>query len=274
MSKVRALVGVKRVLDYALKPRIDKAGKGFDLAGQKMSVCWEIEWTWSMLTLDVSNQMNPFCEIAMEEAVQMRERDKDRVEDILAVSCGPKKSGDILRNALAMGADRSILVQTAEDATLEPLAVAKIMKQVAEQEKSNLIVLGKQSIDDDCHQTGQMLAGLLNWPQATCASKIEFKGDKVLVDREIDGGIETVEADLPIVITTDLRLNKPRYLALAAIMKAKKKKMDTKPIADFAVDTTPRLETISVKEPPARKGGEKVESVSELLSKMKSLGAI
>jgi electron transfer flavoprotein beta subunit len=192
--------------------------------------------------------MNPFDELSIEESVRIRERKKVPVEDILAVSAGPSKAADVLRTAMAMGADRAIHVEfdPEKDGDLEPLSVAKLLKAVVEKEKSNLVVLGKQSIDDDANQTGQMLAGLLGWPQATQASKVEFEGEKVTVTREVDGGAETVRAQLPMIITTDLRLNEPRYASLPNIMKAKKKKLEKKSLADYGVDAKRRLKVLKV----------------------------
>lgn len=218
--------------------------------------------------------MNPFDELSVEEAVRLREKKKDMVEDILAFSAGPAKSQDILRTAMAMGADRGIHV-VEEKTELEPLGVAKLLKKVVEDEKRNLVILGKQSIDDDANQTGQMLAGLLNWPQATQASQVEIEGEDVTVTREVDGGVETLKAKLPMIITTDLRLNEPRYASLPNIMKAKKKPLEKKTLADFGgVDTTKRLKTVKVTEPPARQGGGKVEDVDGMISKLKELGAL
>jgi electron transfer flavoprotein beta subunit len=205
--------------------------------------------------------MNPFDELSIEEAVRMRER-KLPVEDILAFSAGPAKSQDILRTAMAMGADRGIHV-VEEKIELEPLGVAKLLQKVVEEEKRNLVILGKQSIDDDSNQTGQMLAGLLNWPQATQASKVDIDGESVTVTREVDGGVETLKAKLPMIITTDLRLNEPRYASLPNIMKAKKKPLEKK-----------SLKTIKVEEPPTRQGGGKVEDVDGMISKLKELGAL
>ena len=196
------------------------------------------------------------------------------MDDILAVSAGPAKCADTLRTAMAMGADRSIHVDIPEDKPLEPLGVAKLLKAIAEKEQSNLIFLGKQAIDDDSGQTGQMLAGLLNWPQATQASKVEIKGDEVTVTREVDGGVETLKSKLPMIVTTDLRLNEPRYASLPNIMKAKKKKMEKKSLSDYGVDGAGRLKTIKVEEPPARKGGGKVDDVDGMISKLKELGAL
>ncbi|KAI9875230.1 MAG: hypothetical protein M1830_008725 [Pleopsidium flavum] len=276
-TSLRILVPVKRVIDYAVrlssanyppralrtdpedvsvKPRVNKAQTAVETQGVKHS-------------------MNPFDELSIEEAVRIRER-KVPVEDILAVSAGVAKSQDVLRTAMAMGADRSILVEvnTEKDGDLEPLSVAKLLKSVVEKENRNLVILGKQSIDDDANQTGQMLAGLLNWPQATSASKVDFKGEEVTVTREVDGGVETLKAKLPMIITTDLRLNEPRYASLPNIMKAKKKKLEKKTMEDYGIDTTRRLKTIKVMEPPPRKGGGKVEDVDGMISKLKELGAL
>lgn len=228
-----------------------------------------------METSGVKHSLNPFDELSIEEAVRLRER-KLPVEEILAVSAGPAKCADTLRTAMAMGADRSIHVDVAEDKPLEPLGVAKLLKAIAEKEQSNLIILGKQAIDDDAGQTGQMLAGLLKWPQATQASKVSIteSDGTVTVEREVDGGVETLRAKLPMIITTDLRLNEPRYASLPNIMKAKKKKLDKKTLADYGVDGTPRLKTLKVEEPPVRQGGGKVEDVDGMISKLKELGAI
>ncbi|KAF7189422.1 Electron transfer flavoprotein subunit beta [Pseudocercospora fuligena] len=251
-SKLRILVPVKRVIDYAVKPRVNKAQTGVET--------------------NVKHSMNPFDELSVEEAVRLREKKKD-VEDILAFSAGPAKSQDILRTAMAMGADRGIHV-VEEKTELEPLGVAKLLKKVVEDEKRNLVILGKQSIDDDANQTGQMLAGLLNWPQATQASQIEIDGESVTVTKEVDGGVETVKAKLPMIITTDLRLNEPRYASLPNIMKAKKKPLEKKSLSDYGVDAAKRLKTIKVTEPPARQGGGKVEDVDGMISKLKELGAL
>lgn len=217
--------------------------------------------------------MNPFDEISIEEAVRLREKKKLDV-DILAVSAGPAKCADTLRTAMAMGADRSIHVEVPEDKALEPLAVSKLLKAIAEKEESNLIFLGKQAIDDDSGQTGQMLAGLLNWPQATQASKVEISGEDVTVTREVDGGVETLKAKLPMIITTDLRLNEPRYASLPGIMKAKKKPLQKKSLADYGVDGTGRLKIVKVEEPPTRQGGGRVDDVDGMIAKLKELGAI
>lgn len=246
---------VKRVIDYAVKPRVKANKTGVETSGVKHS-------------------MNPFDELSVEEAVSLRDKRKLPVEDIVAVSAGPAKAVETLRTAMAMGADRSIHVEVAEDKPLEPLGVAKMLKAIAEQEKSNLIFLGKQAIDDDSGQTGQMLAGLLNWPQATQASEVTISGEDVTVEREVDGGTETLKAKLPMIITTDLRLNEPRYASLPNIMKAKKKKVDKKTLQDLGIDSEPRLKTVKVEEPPARQGGGKVEDVDGMISKLKELGAL
>ena len=246
---MKVLVPVKRVIDYNVKPRVKSDETGVDLANVKMS-------------------MNPFCEIAVEEAVRLKE--KGVATEVVAVSIGPAQAQETLRTALAMGADRAILVQT--DANLEPLAVAKVLKGVIDEEAPKLVVLGKQAIDGDNNATGQMLAALLGWPQATFASKVEVSGDKATVTREVDGGLQTIEAPLPMIVTADLRLNEPRYASLPNIMKAKKKPLDTKSPADFGVDTAPRLKTLKVSEPPVRQAGEKVEDVDALVAKVKALG--
>ncbi|MCJ1237361.1 hypothetical protein MMC14_005346 [Varicellaria rhodocarpa] len=256
-TSLRILVPVKRVIDYAIRPRVNKSQTAVETAGVKHS-------------------MNPFDELSIEEAVRIRERKKTPVSDILALSAGVAKCADVLRTAMAMGADRSIHVEvdTEKDGDLEPLGVAKLLKVVVEKEDRNLVILGKQSIDDDCNQTGQMLAGLLGWPQATQASKVEFEGDDVTVIREVDGGVETLRAKLPMIITTDLRLNEPRYASLPNIMKAKKKKMEKKTLADYGIDDKRRLKTLKVTEPPPRQGGAKVKDVDEMIAKLKELGAI
>ncbi|KIV91460.1 Electron transfer flavoprotein subunit beta [Exophiala mesophila] len=253
-TKLRILVPIKRVIDYAVKPRVKSDRTGVETSGVKHS-------------------LNPFDELSIEEAVRLRER-KQPVEEIVAVTAGPAKAVETLRTAMAMGADRSIHVEVPEDKPLEPLGVAKLLKAIADQEKSNVVILGKQAIDDDAGQTGQMLAGLLNWPQATQASKVTIDNDQVTVEREVDGGTETIKAKLPLIITTDLRLNEPRYASLPNIMKAKKKKVDKKSLADYGVDATPRLKTVKVEEPPVRQGGGKVEDVDGLIGKLKELGAI
>lgn len=235
-----------------VKPRVNKAQTGVET--------------------NVKHSMNPFDELSIEEAVRLREAKKP-VEDILAFSAGPAKSQDILRTAMAMGADRGLHV-VEEKQELEPLGVAKLLKKVVEQEDRNLVILGKQSIDDDANQTGQMLAGLLNWPQATQASKVDIDGDTCTVTREVDGGVETLKAKLPMIITTDLRLNEPRYASLPNIMKAKKKPLEKKTLADYGFDGAKRLKTVKVTEPPARQGGGKVEDVDGMISKLKELGAL
>ncbi|MEE4539968.1 MAG: electron transfer flavoprotein subunit beta/FixA family protein [Erythrobacter sp.] len=250
---MKILVPVKRVIDYNVKPRVKADGSGVDLANVKMS-------------------MNPFDEIAIEEAIRIKEAGK--AEEIVAVSIGPAKAAETLRTALAMGADRAILVQTDDEvgAEVEPLAVAKILKAIAEEEQPGLILLGKQSISDDSNQTGQMLAALMDRPQGTFANTVEIDGDAVTVKREIDGGLETVKLTMPAIVTTDLRLNEPRYASLPNIMKAKKKPLDTKSPSDYGVDITPRLTTTNVSEPPVRQAGEKVEDVDALVAKIKELG--
>lgn len=218
--------------------------------------------------------MNPFDELSIEEAVRLREKKTTPVEEIVAFSAGPPKAQDMLRTAMAMGADRGIHVVVEEKDTLEPLGVAKLLRKVVDEQKSNLVILGKQSIDDDAAQTGQMLAGLLNWPQATQASKVTIEDEMVTVVREVDGGVETLKAKLPMIITTDLRLNEPRYASLPNIMKAKKKKLDKKTLADYGLDAEVRLKTIKVTEPPTRQAGVKVEDVDGMISKLKELGAL
>jgi electron transfer flavoprotein beta subunit len=246
---MKILVPVKRVIDYNVKPRVKSDGTGVDLANVKMS-------------------MNPFDEIAVEEALRLKEAGK--AEEVVAISVGPAKAQETLRTALAMGADRAILVET--DAEVEPLAVAKILKGIVAEENPGLVILGKQAIDDDSNQTGQMLAALLGRPQGTFASKVEIEGDSVSVTREVDGGLETVKLSLPAIVTTDLRLNEPRYASLPNIMKAKKKPLDTKSPADYGVDIAPRLKTLTVKEPPVRSAGIKVPDVDTLVNKLKDMG--
>jgi electron transfer flavoprotein beta subunit len=246
---MKVLVAVKRVIDYNLRPRVKMDGSGVDLANVKMS-------------------MNPFDEIAVEEAIRLKE--KGVATEIVAVSIGPQKAQETLRTALAMGADRAILVQTDEE--VEPLAVAKILAKIAADEQPGMIVLGKQAIDDDSNQTGQMLAALLGWPQGTFASKVEASGDKLTVTREVDGGLEAVELKLPAVVTTDLRLNEPRYASLPNIMKAKSKPLATKSPEELGVDISRRLETLKVTEPPKRQAGIKVGSVDELVERLHGLG--
>ena len=246
---MKILVPVKRVIDYNVKPRVKADGSGVDLDNVKMS-------------------MNPFDEIAVEEAIRLKE--KGAAEEVIAVSIGPAKAQETLRTALAMGADRAIHVQT--DETVEPLAVAKILKAIAEEEQPGLVMLGKQAIDDDSNQTGQMLAALMDRPQGTFANTVEVADGSVTVKREIDGGLETVKLAMPAIVTTDLRLNEPRYASLPNIMKAKSKPMAAKTPADYGVDTAPRLTTSHVAEPPVRQAGMKVGSVDELVAKMKDMG--
>ncbi len=248
---MKILVPVKRVIDYNVKPRVKSDGSGVDLANVKMS-------------------MNPFDEIAVEEAIRLKEAGK--AEEIIAVSVGPQKAQETLRTALAMGADRAILVMT--DDEVEPLGVAKILAKIAEEEGPKLIITGKQAIDDDSNQTGQMLAALLGWGQGTFANTVELDADSIEVKREIDGGLQTVKLPLPAVVTTDLRLNEPRYASLPNIMKAKKKPLDEKTPADFGADIAPRLTTTNVSEPPVRQAGEIVEDVDALVEKLKAVGAI
>ena len=244
---MKVLVAVKRVIDYNVKPRVKMDGSGVDLTNVKMS-------------------MNPFDEIAVEEAIRLKE--KGVATEIVAVSIGPAKAQETLRTALAMGADRAILVSTEDE--VEPLGVAKILAKIAGEESPELIILGKQAIDDDNNATGQMLAALLGWPQGTFASKVEPASGEVSVTREVDGGLETDKLKLPAVITTDLRLNEPRYASLPNIMKAKKKPVETLKPEDLGVDVTPRLTTLKVVEPPKRSAGVKVGSVAELVDKLKN----
>ena len=244
---MKILVPVKRVVDFNVKVRVKSDGSGVDLANVKMS-------------------MNPFDEIAVEEAVRIKERGE--ASEVVAVSSGSTKSQDTLRTAIAMGADRAILVET--DATVEPLAVAKLLKEIVAKEAPGLVIMGKQAIDDDCNQTGQMLAALLSWPQGTFASKIELAGDKVKVVREVDGGLETITLNKPAVVTTDLRLNEPRYASLPNIMKAKKKPIEETTPETLGVDTAPRLKVISIAEPKAREAGIKVDSAAILIDKLKN----
>ena len=246
---MKIIVPVKRVLDYNVKPRVKSDGSGVDLANVKMS-------------------MNPFDEIAVEEALRLRE--KGAATEVIAVSVGPAKAQETLRTALAMGADRAILVET--DAEVEPLAVAKLLKAIADEEAPGLVILGKQAIDDDSNQTGQMLAALTGWGQATFANEVAVDGGSAVVKREIDGGLQTVSVKLPAIITTDLRLNEPRYASLPNIMKAKSKPMAIKAPGDYGVDITPRLKTLKVTEPPVRSAGIKVADVDALVEKLKALG--
>jgi electron transfer flavoprotein beta subunit len=248
---MKVLVPVKRVIDYNVKVRVKPDQTGVDLANVKMS-------------------MNPFDEISVEEAVRMKEA--GIATEVVVVSIGPQQAQETIRTALAMGADRGILIKT--DAMVEPLAVAKLLAKVVADEKPDLVLVGKQAIDDDSNQTGQMLAALLDWPQGTFAYKIEKDGDALKVTREVDGGLQTVSLDLPAVVTTDLRLNEPRFASLPNIMKAKKKVIDTKAPADYGVDVTPRLTVVKVAEPKKREAGEKVADVDTLIAKLKSAGAI
>jgi electron transfer flavoprotein beta subunit len=246
---MKVLVPVKRVLDYNVKPRVKSDGTGVDLANVKMS-------------------MNPFDEIAIEEAIRLKE--KGVATEVIAVSIGEQKSQETLRTALAMGADRAILVVA--DFSIEPLAVAKLLKAIVDEEQPGLVILGKQAIDDDSNQTGQMLAALLGWSQGTFASKVAVDGDKVAVTREVDGGLETVSLKMPAIVTTDLRLNEPRYATLPNIMKAKSKPLAQKTPADYGVDVTPRLTTVKVVEPAKRQAGIKVADVDALVAKLKEMG--
>jgi len=244
---MKVLVPVKRVVDYNVKIRVKTDGTGVELANVKMS-------------------MNPFDEIAVEEAIRLKEAGK--ASEIVAVSIGPAQASETIRTALAMGADRGILVKVEQ--IVEPLAVAKILKGIVAVEQPGLVILGKQAIDDDCNQTGQMLAALLNWPQGTFASKVAIEGDSIVVTREVDGGLQTVKLKGPAIVTTDLRLNEPRYASLPNIMKAKKKPIDEKTPGDFGVDPAPRIEVLKTTEPPGRKAGAKVGSVAELVAKLKN----
>ncbi|KAK3812490.1 MAG: hypothetical protein JOS17DRAFT_466935 [Linnemannia elongata] len=252
MSNLRILVATKRVVDYAVKIRVNAAGSAVE-------------------TANVKHSMNPFDEIGTEQAIQIKEalaKSKTGTAEVVVVSCGPTKSQETLRTALAMGADRAIHVDSEEE--LQPLAVAKLLKAIVEKEKPDMVILGKQAIDDDSNQTGQMLAGLLNWPQATFASKVELGDKSMTVTREVDGGVETVKTPLPAILTTDLRLNVPRYASLPNIMKAKKKPLAKFVAADLGVDIKPRLQTLKIAEPPKRQGGKIVESVDDLVDKLKN----
>ena len=244
---MKILVPVKRVVDFNVKVRVKSDGSGIELANTKMS-------------------MNPFDEIAVEEAVRLKEA--GRAAEIIAVSCGTALCQETLRTAMSIGADRAVLVETEEE--LQPLAVAKLLKAVADKEQVQLVILGKQAIDDDCNQTGQMLAALLGWGQATFASRLVVEGDSVTVTREVDGGLETLSLPLPAIVTTDLRLNEPRYVTLPNIMKAKKKPLETVRPADFGIDASPRLKTLNVAEPPKRSAGVVVPDVATLVSKLRN----
>jgi len=248
---MKILVPVKRAVDKDVKIRVKADGSGVELGNVKMS-------------------MNPFDEIAIEEAIRLKEAGK--ATEIIAASIGQQQASETIRTALAMGADRGILVKT--DGPVEPLAVAKILKAIADAEQPGLIILGKQAIDDDCNQTGQMLAALLGWPQGTFASKVVLDGDVLMVTREVDGGLQTVKLKMPAIVTTDLRLNEPRYASLPNIMKAKKKPIEDKTAADYGVDIKPRLEVVKTTEPPTRKAGVKVKTVAELIVSLKNAGAI
>mgnify|MGYP003700824131 FL=1 len=252
---MKVLVPVKRVIDYNVKVRVKADGSDVDLANVKMS-------------------MNPFDEIAVEEAIRLKEAGK--AEEIVVVSVGVKQAQETLRTALAMGADRAILVVAAKDVhtDIEPLAVAKILKSIIDEEKPGIVLAGKQAIDNDMNATGQMLSALLGWSQATFASKVEIDGNHAVVTREVDGGLQAIKVKMPAVVTVDLRLNEPRYASLPNIMKAKKKHLDEKTPEDYGVDVIPRLEVVSIAEPKARKGGEMVDSVDMLVSKLKEAGAI
>jgi electron transfer flavoprotein beta subunit len=244
---MKILVPVKRVIDYNVKARVKPDGSGVDLANVKMS-------------------MNPFDEIAVEEALRLKE--KGQASEIVAVSIGPAAASETIRTALAMGADRGILVK--QEGTVEPLTVAKLLKAIVDAEQPGLVILGKQAIDDDSNQTGQMLSALLGWPQGTFASKLVIEGNHALVTREVDGGLQTVKLKMPAIVTTDLRLNEPRYASLPNIMKAKKKTIDEKSAADYGVDVAPRLKVVKTGEPAGRKGGVKVASVDELVDKLRN----
>ena len=244
---MKVLVPVKRVIDYNVKARVKADGSGVDLANVKMS-------------------MNPFCEIAVEEAVRLKE--KGAASEVVIVSIGPAQAQETIRTALAMGGDRGLLIQS--DADLEPLAVAKLLKAVVAEESPDVVLMGKQAIDGDNNAVGQMLAALLDWPQATFASGVEISGSSAKVEREVDGGLQTVEVQLPAVITADLRLNEPRYASLPNIMKAKKKDLVIKAVADYGVDTAARLKVLKVAEPPKRAGGIKVETAADLVMKLKN----
>jgi electron transfer flavoprotein beta subunit len=244
---MKILVPVKRVVDFNVKIRVKGDGSGVELSNVKMS-------------------MNPFDEIAVEEAIRLKE--KGHATEIVVVSIGPAQASETIRTALAMGADRGILVKT--DAAVEPLAVAKMLKAIVDQEQPGLVILGKQAIDDDCNQTGQMLAALTGWPQGTFASKLAIEGDSISVTREVDGGLQTIKLKSPAIVTTDLRLNEPRYASLPNIMKAKKKPIEEKTPDAYGVDVTPRLEVLKTSEPPGRKAGVKVKTAAELIDKLRN----
>jgi electron transfer flavoprotein beta subunit len=250
---MKVLVAVKRVVDYNVKIRVKSDGSGVELSNVKMS-------------------MNPFDEIAVEEAIRLKE--KGQIQEIVAVSIGPAKAQETIRSALSMGADRGLLIETPEGAAVEPLTVAKLLKGAIDAEQPRFVILGKQAIDDDCNQTGQMLAALLGWPQATFASKLVIDGEAAMVTREVDGGLETLKVRLPAVITTDLRLNEPRYPSLPNIMKAKKKPLEVKKPADYGVDVAQRLKVLGTVEPPGRKAGIKVANAAELVAKLREAGIL
>ncbi|GAB5581698.1 claudin domain-containing protein 2 isoform X1 [Prionailurus iriomotensis] len=267
MAELRALVAVKRVIDFAVKGTYNMPGATLDLIRVKPDKT-------GVVTDGVKHSMNPFCEIAMEEAVRLKE--KKLVKEVIAVSCGPAQCQETIRTALAMGADRGIHVEVpaAEADRLGPLQVARVLAKLAEKEKVDLVLLGKQAIDDDCNQTGQMTAGFLDWPQGTFASQVTLEGDKVKVEREIDGGLETLRLKLPAVVTADLRLNEPRYATLPNIMKAKKKKIEVIKPGDLGVDLTSKLSVVSVEDPPQRTAGVKVETTEDLVAKLREIGRI
>ena len=248
---MKVLVPVKRVIDFNVAVRVKTDGSGVDLSNVKMSI-------------------NPFDEIAVEEALRLKEAGK--AEEVIAVSIGPKECTETIRTALAMGADRGILILCEHG--LEPLTVAKVLKEVCAEESPGLVIMGKQAIDDDCNQTGQMLAALLDWPQGTFASKVELTEERITVTREVDGGLQTVDLKLPAIVTTDLRLNEPRYASLPNIMKARKKPIDEKTIADYGIDPMPRLKVLKVTEPPKRLAGMRVDSAATLVEKLREAGVI
>jgi electron transfer flavoprotein beta subunit len=248
---MKVLVPVKRVIDFNVAVRVKTDGSGVDLSNVKMSI-------------------NPFDEIAVEEALRLKEAGK--AEEVIAVSIGPKECTETIRTALAMGADRGILILCEHG--LEPLTVAKVLKEVCAEESPGLVIMGKQAIDDDCNQTGQMLAALLDWPQGTFASKVELTEERITVTREVDGGLQTVDLKLPAIVTTDLRLNEPRYASLPNIMKARKKPIDEKTIADYGIDPMPRLKVLKVTEPPKRRAGMRVDSAATLVEKLREAGVI
>jgi electron transfer flavoprotein beta subunit len=248
---MKVLVPVKRVIDFNVAVRVKTDGSGVDLSNVKMSI-------------------NPFDEIAVEEALRLKEAGK--AEELIAVSIGPKECTETIRTALAMGADRGILILC--EHAIEPLTVAKVLKEVCAQESPGLVIMGKQAIDDDCNQTGQMLAALLDWPQGTFASKIELTEGRIAVTREVDGGLQTINLKLPAIVTTDLRLNEPRYASLPNIMKARKKPIDEKSIADYGIDPSPRLKVLEVTEPPKRRAGMRVDSAATLVGKLREAGVI